>query len=250
MDDVSVEAPAGRLIVLSRNGAPRLTARIEASGTVWLDIASRLLVGGFFAFCAVVYLRAAMAAVRGTDFAHINLEQSANILSILAVAFFVGLVAYLYAVQLPPLTRFAGWRPAAVAGFGSFAMFGLLLLDPCANISPAVRLLSAGLIIAGNLFAIYSLRYLDRSFAILPQARQLVTGGPYRFIRHPIYLAEAISIVGVLVVFLSIEAFVLFLAQLTCQFLRMHYEEKVLGEAFPAYAEYRGRTARVLPGIY
>jgi len=50
--------------------------------------------------------------------------------------------------------------------------------------------------------------------------------------------------------FLSVEAFALFLAQSFCQILRMNYEESVLGAAFPAYADYRRQTARMLPGLY
>jgi protein-S-isoprenylcysteine O-methyltransferase Ste14 len=84
----------------------------------------------------------------------------------------------------------------------------------------------------------------------MPQARRLIMGGPYRLIRHPVYLAEAISIVGVLINFLSIPAFALLAVQLFCQVLRMNYEERVLGAAFPEYEDYRRRTACVLPGIY
>jgi protein-S-isoprenylcysteine O-methyltransferase Ste14 len=240
----------------SRNGAVTVSRRLESGkvpkspGSIWLGFANRLLTGGFFAFCAVTYLKDAVVKVFGMDFGRPTLELSAVIVSMLAITFFMGLVAWLYAVQLPPLREFAGWRPALAAGLGTFAMFGLLLLKPCEHLPPGLRLLSAGLISAGSLFAVWSLRYLDRSFSILPQARQLVTGGPYRIIRHPIYLAEAISVVGALLNFLSIEALALFAAQLTCQLLRMNYEEQVLGAAFPEYAEYSRRTARLLPGVY
>jgi len=217
---------------------------------LWLQIATRMIVGGFFAFCAVTYLKNAVGTLEGTDLAHITLGQSAAIISILAISSFMGLVAYLYAVQLPPLTRFAGWKPAAAACIGSFSMVGLMLLEPRHDLSPAARLLSAGLIITGNSFAVYSLNYLRNAFSILPQARRLVAGGPYHFIRHPIYLAEAISIVGVLINFLSVPALALLAVQLSCQILRMNYEERVLSAAFPEYEGYRRRTARMLPGIY
>jgi protein-S-isoprenylcysteine O-methyltransferase Ste14 len=215
-----------------------------------LAIASRMVLGGFFAFCAVTYLKGSIASFPDMDFAHPTLEQLAHIISIFAMTSFMGLVAYLYAVQLPALTAFAGWRSAVAAGLGSFAMLGLLLLEPRADLSPDARLLSAGLIMAGNMLAVYSLCYLNRSFSILPRARSLVIGGPYRFIRHPLYLAEAISIVGVLINFLSWAAIILFGVQIFCQVLRMNYEEKVLGAAFPEYQEYRNHSARLLPGVY
>ena len=34
------------------------------------------------------------------------------------------------------------------------------------------------------------------------------------------------------------------------QLPRMHFEEKVLTQAFPSYREYAGRTARLVPGLY
>jgi len=235
---------------LSARGASAAQAVTESLGAYWLDVASRMLVGGFFALCAVTYLKHAMASLHGMDLAHPTLGQSANVVSVLALMFFMGLVAYLYAVRLPPLTKFAGWLPAAAAVLGSFTTFGLLLLHPRMDLAPSTRLVSSGLIIAGNIFAIYSLRYLGRSFSILPQGRRLVTGGPYRFIRHPVYLAEAIATMGAMINFLSFPAFALVVAQLFCQLLRMHFEEKVLATAFPEYEEYRRHTKRVLPGIY
>jgi protein-S-isoprenylcysteine O-methyltransferase Ste14 len=222
----------------------------KAPGMFWLSIASRMLLGGLFAFCAGTYLTAATASLHDVDFEHPTLGLVANIVSIFAMTTFLALVAYLYARQLPALTKFAGWRPAAAAGLGSFAMLGLLLLEPRTDLSPDARLLSAGLIMGGNIFAVCSLHYLNRSFSILPQARLLVLRGPYHFIRHPLYLAEAISIVGVLINFLSMLALALFCMQLICQFLRMNYEENVLRAAFPEYEAYRRRTARLLPGVY
>ena len=232
------------------NDASTDPAATKATGMFWLPVASRMLLGGFFAFCAGTYLTAATASLHGVDFEHPTIGLVANMISIFAMTSFLALVAYLYAVQLPALTKFAGWRPAAAAGFGSFAMLGLLLLKPRVDLSPEARLLSAGLIMAGNMFAVCSLHYLNRSFSILPQARLLVLRGPYHFIRHPLYLAEAISIIGVLINFLSLLALALFCVQLTCQFLRMNYEENVLRAAFPEYEAYRRRTARLLPGVY
>ena len=92
--------------------------------------------------------------------------------------------------------------------------------------------------------------YLGRSFSILPEGRELVTGGPYRFIRHPLYLAEAFATIGAMIHFLSPAAVALVAAQFLLQFARMHYEEKVLRETFPDYVKYSRRTARLIPGIY
>jgi protein-S-isoprenylcysteine O-methyltransferase Ste14 len=49
---------------------------------------------------------------------------------------------------------------------------------------------------------------------------------------------------------LSLQAALLFLLLVATQLLRMHYEEGVLRETFPAYAAYARHTKRLIPGIW
>src|SRR5688572_30759834 len=51
---------------------------------------------------------------------------------------------------------------------------------------PTLNLLGIGLWLAAGLLAFWPMWYLRRAFSIEPQARVLVTSGPYRFARHPI----------------------------------------------------------------
>jgi len=46
---------------------------------------------------------------------------------------------------------------------------------------------------------------------------------------------------------LTVSVYVVFVA---LQLYRLVVEEKTLTEAYPSYAEYRARTARLLPGVY
>jgi protein-S-isoprenylcysteine O-methyltransferase Ste14 len=84
----------------------------------------------------------------------------------------------------------------------------------------------------------------------MPEARRLVTAGIYSRIRHPLYFAEALATLGVLLQYRSVGAALLVAAQFAVQLWRMHEEEKVLAAQFPEYAIYRQRTARLLPGVY
>jgi protein-S-isoprenylcysteine O-methyltransferase Ste14 len=112
---------------------------------------------------------------------------------------------------------------------------------------PGVNLLGIGLWLAGGLVAFWPMWHLRKAFSIEPQARVLVTSGPYRFARHPIYT-----------VYLLINAG-LWLRHPTPQFaavlaiwgvlllVRVRYEEQVLAAAFPEYEHYRKRVGAFGP---
>ena len=104
--------------------------------------------------------------------------------------------------------------------------------------------------VAGNLFALVSLAYLGRSFSIFPEARRLVTSGPYAIVRHPLYLAEELAIVGMILNHLHWVSLIAGVVHLSLQILRMAWEEKVLQAAYPEYDAYRRRVRRFLPGIW
>jgi protein-S-isoprenylcysteine O-methyltransferase Ste14 len=85
---------------------------------------------------------------------------------------------------------------------------------------------------------------------MMAEARRLVTSGPYRFVRHPLYLAEELAIIGISMQFFSLSTALVLAVQIAFQLRRMYNEEAVLAESFPEYAAYQQRTARLLPGIY
>jgi protein-S-isoprenylcysteine O-methyltransferase Ste14 len=85
---------------------------------------------------------------------------------------------------------------------------------------------------------------------MMAEARRLVTSGPYRLVRHPLYLAEELAVVGIFVQSLSLWTALILAVQIAFQLRRMHNEEAILAESFPEYAAYRQRTARLLRGIY
>jgi protein-S-isoprenylcysteine O-methyltransferase Ste14 len=117
-------------------------------------------------------------------------------------------------------------------------------------LSPIAAAVSTLLTLAGNALAIVVLTQLRGSFSIMAEARQLVTTGVYRVVRHPLYLAEEIALIGVVMQYLSLWTALLLAAQIAFQLRRMHNEEIILGETFPEYAAYKATTARLIPGIY
>ncbi len=108
----------------------------------------------------------------------------------------------------------------------------------------------AGLILTGNVLCVYVLSYLGRSFSIMAEARKLVSDGPYGIVRHPLYLAEQIAILGIFIQFASMYAAILIAVHFIFQLRRMLNEENLLRATFPEYAVYMTRTARLIPAIW
>jgi protein-S-isoprenylcysteine O-methyltransferase Ste14 len=112
---------------------------------------------------------------------------------------------------------------------------------------------SVGAIVAHDAFAtiaLVSLATLGRSFSIFPARRAIVARGPYRIVRHPIYLAE----LGMLVSACATRGWLVGVGGLVAVFAlvapRVLAEERMLG-ADPAYRAYRARVRfRLLPGLF
>jgi protein-S-isoprenylcysteine O-methyltransferase Ste14 len=131
---------------------------------------------------------------------------------------------------------------------GTFMPF-LLIFARDAEGSVAPTLLAIGIMTVGMLFALYSLHYLGRSFGIMPQARNLVRSGPYRFIRHPLYAGEIVAFGGAILVDLTIYKMGIFVMLCAIQLYRAVQEEKLLEETIPEYSEYKTATTRFIPGL-
>jgi protein-S-isoprenylcysteine O-methyltransferase Ste14 len=102
-------------------------------------------------------------------------------------------------------------------------------------------------VLVGTTLTIWSLGTLGRSFGIFPEARSLVVRGPYRWVRHPVYLWEIVSGFALVISKPHPIAVVLFVAFVGLQYWRTIFEERALETAFPEYAEYRARVGRLLP---
>ena len=84
---------------------------------------------------------------------------------------------------------------------------------------------------------------------VAPSA-SLVTGGPYRFVRHPMYLAVLIVALALLLDKFSWLRGIAWLALLADIIVKLNYEEELLSARFPGYADYRRRTKKLLPLVY
>ena len=78
----------------------------------------------------------------------------------------------------------------------------------------------------------------------------LVTTGPYRFLRHPIYAAVLYFLWAGVLSHLSVKTVVLGLVAIGAVALRISPEECLLALRYPAYAVSAARTKRVLPFLF
>lgn len=80
---------------------------------------------------------------------------------------------------------------------------------------------------------------------------KLITGGPYHFIRHPMYLAQVVAFIPLVVTDYTLLRLAVILALTVALLLKMPYEEKgLIGQFGEAYETYRAKTKKVIPFIY
>lgn len=82
------------------------------------------------------------------------------------------------------------------------------------------------------------------------QGGQLCTSGPYRVIRHPMYMAVLILLLGLLLNDYSLVRLVVFFIVLVDLILKMKVEEKILIAHYADYKNYMTVTKRIIPFIY
>jgi protein-S-isoprenylcysteine O-methyltransferase Ste14 len=121
---------------------------------------------------------------------------------------------------------------------------------PAYTLSGLRAFFAVSLMVATALEVIILLR-LRSSFSIMPEARSLVTTGPYAVVRHPLYFAEILgALSGVLANGLFLVPALFLIPFVAIQYLRTRFEERVLTHAFPEYTEYARRTSRLIPWIW
>lgn len=161
------------------------------------------------------------------------------------VAYFVVLAASVI-IRDQAKGQAEGVEPRISALIGTFAICAVTLF-PRHELSLAGQTAATVLLVVGNALSIFVLVQLGRSFSIMAEARELVTSGIYRWVRHPLYLAEELAVLGLLLQFLSWGAVLLLALQIGFQLRRMRNEERVLALIFPEYATYKEMTGMLVP---
>lgn len=186
--------------------------------------------------------------VRGNGFGSDQSVLLAAVTGALTGAFYA-LIVWAYLRRTPARATSRVRLAIVAAPVATFLPFTLPFMAAGAA-SDATVLIGDLLIAIGLLWSVWSLRALDRSLSLIPQARQLVDHGPYAVVRHPLYLGEVVAMLGVAIALGGALPVVVVAVLLGLQCYRAVQEEALLCSALPGYDEYRSRTARVVPGVF
>lgn len=231
--------------------APGLQKPLHFDRVKLLDMVTRIVPSAFFLLVVLLKVNEQYAFMISS---HAGNEPAswkflADVVSRTSTILFLSLASILFLVRLEPIKKAKGLLPRVMAIAGTFFV-AILTFFPRANLSVTQTVVASLLSLVGTGTSVYALAHLGRSFSVMAEARRLVTTGPYRILRHPLYFFEAVASLGVLVQFFSFYAVIVFLAYCFLQFQRMKNEEAVLELAFPEYQVYKSKTARLIPGLY
>jgi protein-S-isoprenylcysteine O-methyltransferase Ste14 len=153
-------------------------------------------------------------------------------------------IATLFVVRRSPWLVSRSPLAWAAAAIGTF---GVLAARPAYDPIGGFEWFYGGLQVAGAIFAGVALLSLGRSFGLVAANRGVRTGGPYRYVRHPVYSGYILTDAGYLLENPSLRNACLFAVVMVFQIVRIVEEERTLA-GDPAYQEYCRRVrSRVVP---
>jgi protein-S-isoprenylcysteine O-methyltransferase Ste14 len=157
-----------------------------------------------------------------------------------------GFAALSFLIRDSPRAALRGLRTRLAAYGGTFLL--LVFFEAGRRYAPEwltpgdptpLRAAGAVLWIIGSAWSAYSLWYLRHAFSIEPEARRLVTGGPYATARHPIYAGYLAQYAGMWLLYPTLPLAIVLLIWFVLVAERIRHEERILGAVFSEYAGYR-----------
>lgn len=217
--------------------APRISTRITVPQSQVTIVGLRRALGN--CLLAVSFLLATLPAARALSF---SLAGAAN-------------VVWLTGAAIMAVMSFARFAPrTSTVNLSTLAASGGMLFLPW--LMRPTNLSTGALATSGLIFELFGVAlsqvarvYMGRSFGVLPANRGIVSKGPFRWIRHPIYLGWLILSIGYAMSYANGRNLMLIVATLPFMFWRIDQEEAHLS-ADPEYRRYMERVRyRLWPGV-
>lgn len=203
------------------------------------DRITRVLGGAWF-----LLLGLTVAIALGTS----SGESWPSLVSNFCTALFYLMLSLLLLIRGPAKAQAEGLLPRIAAFVGTYWPWTITFFTKTEGALP--NLISTVCVLTGLIMMLVTIRHLGRSFSLVPQARSVVQTGPYRWIKHPLYLSEEIVFLGVVLQHLSWLTVALLVLHIGIQVWRIHYEEDVLRRTLPEYSSYETSRWRLVPYVW
>jgi protein-S-isoprenylcysteine O-methyltransferase Ste14 len=122
-------------------------------------------------------------------------------------------------------------------------------------LTPAVAIAADILTLCGVVIAVWARRTLAVNWSLHPTIREhheLITNGPYAYVRHPMYSGTLLMFLGLAVYMGNAAGFItLAIIFIVISLFRIRPEEELLAGRFgEKWEEYKRKTKRLVPGVF
>lgn len=171
-----------------------------------------------------------------------------TVVTVLTMAFYV-LLVWAYLRRTPTDRTDRRWSSWLVAFAGTAAPFAVPIVSDGLVTGTLRESLAAGVLGLGLVAMLWALGALGTNISVVPQAREVVTHGPYARVRHPLYAAELLNVVGLCLGHTGPWPWLVLACLVVFQVMRARREEALLASELPGYAEYKERTPMLVPAL-
>ena len=170
-------------------------------------------------------------------FSLLKIENKEQIIGVL-------LFSILEIVQIVALIPNASWKKPLIEGTSKLSIalisilgasfgflwttFGAGYLEPSHNLIQAISIIGLFIILLGQFLCIWGIITLRKSFSLLPEARELVTTGPYKLFHHPIYVGYSLIMFAQVLLYQNFYIFTGFIITVFLFILRAKFENSKL----------------------